>query len=94
MITWIGTLWLRSKLSVYMIGAACLTLAIFWAAWRRSLHKLAGAEARTAALESARASERRIANKRLELSIKQRQLREELAARKQRDAFDGQGWGP
>jgi hypothetical protein len=94
MITWITTLWLRSKLSVYMISAACLTLLIFLGAWRRSLLKRAGAEARTAALESARASERRIANKRLELSIKQRQVREELAARKERDAFSNQGWGP
>jgi predicted kinase len=51
-------------------------------------------EQRADALDAARASEKRLATKRLELSIKQRQIREQIAARKERDAFQDQGWGP
>ena len=93
MITWIGTLWLRSKLSVYMISAACLTLVIFLAAWRRSSRKRAEAEARVEALEQVRQTESRISRKRTELREKARLVREQIEASKVRDYFQG-GWGP
>ena len=81
---------------MYALAAAGVLLVVggLYVRWRLAAAKAAKEGRRADALDAARSSERRIATKRLELSIKQRQLREELAARKERDAFDGQGWGP
>ena len=94
MIAWIATLGLRFKLYGLAIAGVLLVVGGLYVRWKLAAAKATKQEARAGALDAARSSERRIANKRLELSIKQRQLREELAARKERDAFDNQGWGP
>ena len=94
MIAFLATLGLRFKL--YALAAASVLLIVggLYVRWKLAAAKATKQERRADALDAARSSERRIATKRLELSIKQRQLREELAARKERDAFDNQGWGP
>ena len=94
MIAWIATLGLRFKLYALAAAGVLLVVGGLYVRWRLAAAKAAKEGRRADALNAARSSERRIATKRLELSIKQRQLREELAARKERDAFDGQGWGP
>ena len=94
MIAFFATLGLRVKLYGLAIASVLLVVGGLYVRWRLASAKATRQERRADALDAARSSERRIANKRLELSIKQRQLREELAARKERDAFDGHGWGP
>jgi hypothetical protein len=94
MIAWIATLGLRIKLYALAGVAALLFFGGLYVRWKMASAKAAKQEARADALDAARSSERRIATRRLELSIKQRQLREQLAARKERDAFQDQGWGP
>ena len=94
MIAWIATLGLRIKLYALAGVAALLFVGGLYVRWKMAAAKATKQEARADALDAARSSERRIANKRLELSIKQRQIREQIAARKERDAFDNQGWGP
>jgi hypothetical protein len=85
---------LRIKLYALAGVAALLFVGGLYVRWKMASAKAAKQEARADALDAARSSERRIATRRLELSIKQRQLREQLAARKERDAFQDQGWGP
>jgi hypothetical protein len=94
MIAFLATLGLRVKLYGLAIAGVLLVVGGLYVRWRLAAAKAAKQERRADALDAARSSERRIATKRLELSIKQRQVREELAARKERDAFDNQGWGP
>ena len=94
MIAWLATLGLRFKLYALAIAGVLLVVGGLYVRWRLAAAKATKQEQRADALDAARSSERRIATKRLELSLKQRQLREELAARKERDAFDNQGWGP
>jgi hypothetical protein len=94
MIAWLTTLSLRIKLYALAGVAALLFVGGLYVRWKLAAAKATKQEARADALDAARSSERRIANKRLELSIKQRQIREELAAKKDRGAFSDQGWGP
>ena len=94
MIAWIATLGLRFKLYALAAAGVLLVVGGLYVRWKLAAAKATKQEQRADALDAARSSERRIANKRLELSIKQRQIREELAARKERDAFSDQGWGP
>jgi hypothetical protein len=94
MIAWLATLGLRVKLYALAAAAALLFVGGLYVRWKMAAAKATKQEARADALDAARSSERRIVNKRLELSIKQRQLREQLAARKERDGFSDQGWGP
>ena len=94
MIAWIATLGLRIKLYALAGVAALLFVGGLYVRWKMASAKAAKQEQRADALDAARSSERRIAEKRLELGIKQRQIREELQARKERDAFSDQGWGP
>ena len=94
MIAWFATLGLRIKLYALAAAGVVLLLGGLYVRWKMASAKAAKQEQRADALDAARSSERRIAEKRLELSIKQRQIREELQARKDRDAFTGQGWGP
>jgi hypothetical protein len=94
MIAWIATLGLRIKLYALAAAGVLLLLGGLYVRWKMASAKATKQEQRTDALDAARSSERRIATKRLELSIKQRQLREQIAARKERDAFSDQGWGP
>ena len=94
MIAWIATLGLRVKLYALTGVAILLLVSGLYVRWKMASAKATKQEQRADALDAARASEKRLATKRLELSIKQRQIREELAARKERDAFDNQGWGP
>jgi uncharacterized membrane protein YciS (DUF1049 family) len=93
-IAFLATLGLRVKLYGLAIAGVLLVVGGLYVRWRLAAAKATKQERRADALDAARSSERRIAMKRLELSIKQRQLREQLAARKERDAFDNQGWGP
>ena len=94
MIAWIATLGLRVKLYALTGVAILLLVSGLYVRWKMASAKATKQEQRADALDAARASEKRLATKRLELSIKQRQIREELAARKERDAFSDQGWGP
>ena len=94
MIAFFATLGLRVKLYALAAAGVLLVVGGLYVRWRLAAAKAAKESRRADALDAARSSERRIATKRLELSIKQRQVREELAARKERDAFDNQGWGP
>ena len=94
MIAWIATLGLRIKLYALAAAGVLLVVGGLYVRWRLAAAKATRQEQRADALDAARSSERRIATKRLELSIKQRQVREELAVRKERDAFSDQGWGP
>jgi type VI protein secretion system component VasK len=94
MIAWLTTLTLRVKLYALAAVAALLFIGGLYVRYKLASAKATKQEARADALDAARSSERRIATKRLELSIKQRQIREQLAAKKQRDAFEDQGWGP
>ena len=94
MIAFFATLGLRVKL--YALAGAALLLFVggLYVRWKMAAAKATRQEARADALDAARSSERRIATKRLELATKQRYLREQIAARKERDGFTGQGWGP
>ena len=94
MIAWFATLGLRIKLYALAAAGVVLLLGGLYVRWKMASAKATKQEARADALDAARSSERRIAEKRLELGIKQRQIREELQGRKDRDAFTGQGWGP
>ena len=94
MIAWIATLGLRVKLYALTGVAILLLVSGLYVRWKMASAKATKQEQRADALDAARASEKRLATKRLELSIKQRQIREQLAARKERDAFQDQGWGP
>ena len=92
--TWIATLSLRLKLWGLAIGAVLLALGGLWAAWRVALADARKAEARGAALLAARKAQMEIITKTTGLREKKRQLREQLKARTERDAFEDQGWGP
>jgi hypothetical protein len=94
MFAWFGTLALRLKLWGFAAVGVLLLVGGLYVRWKMASAKAAKEERRADALDAARSSERRIATKRLELGIKQRQIREQLAARKERDAFQDQGWGP
>ena len=94
MIAFLATLGLRVKLYALAAAGVLLVVGGLYVRWRLAAAKAAKEGRRADALDAARSSERRIANKRLELSIKQRQIREQIAARKERDAFQDQGWGP
>jgi hypothetical protein len=94
MLAWFGTLGLRLKLWGFAAAAVLLLVSGLYVRWKMASAKATKQEQRANALDAARASEKRLATKRLELSIKQRQIREELQARKERDAFSDQGWGP
>jgi predicted kinase len=93
-IAWIATLGLRVKLYALTGVAILLLVSGLYVRWKMASAKATKQEQRADALDAARASEKRLATKRLELSIKQRQIREQIAARKERDAFQDQGWGP
>ena len=92
--TWLATLSLRLKLWGLAIGAVLLALGGLWAAWRVARADARKAEARGAALLAARRAQMTIITKTTGLREKQRQLREALAKRAERDAFQDQGWGP
>lgn len=94
MIAFLAGIGLRAKL--YALAAAGVLLVIGGLYVKLKLANAAAtkAKSRVGALEAARKTERRLADKRLELSLRQRQIREELAARTVRDGLDGQGWGP
>ena len=92
--TWLATLSLRLKLWGLAIGAVLLALGGLWAAWRVARADAKRAEARGAALLAARRAQMTVITKTTALREKQRQLRETLAKRTERDAFQDQGWGP
>ena len=92
--TWLVGLSLRLKLWGLAIGAVLLALGGLWAAWRVARADARKAEARGAALLAARKAQMDIITRTTGLREKQRQLREQLAKRTQRDAFQDQGWGP
>ena len=85
---------LRMKLWGLAALGVLLLVGGLWVRLKFAKAKAAKASARADALDAARETERRIATKRTELTIRQSQIREELAARKIRDSLDGQGWGP
>ena len=92
--SWLIGLSMRLKLLGLAIGAVLLAFGGLWAAWRVARADARKAEARGAALLAARRAQMSIITKTTGLKEKQRQLREQLKARTQRDAFQDQGWGP
>jgi hypothetical protein len=92
--TWLLALPLRLKLWGLGIGITLLALGGLWAAWRVARADARKAEARSAALQAARKAQLRIITKQSELRERARIVREDLAARTQRDLFEDQGWGP
>lgn len=93
MIAWVGLLPLKAKLWALAVGGVLLTVGVLWVRWRLAQAGKAKAEARAAALEAARRTEQRILTRRQELAIRQRLLREQIAARTERDHFQD-GYGP
>lgn len=94
MISWFAAIPLRLKLISIAVAGALATIGYLYLRWRIAASKAASATQRAQALEAARKAEQRIAERRAELREKQRLVREELAARQTRDAFQDQGWGP
>lgn len=84
---------LRMKLWGLIALGVLVLVGGLWARWRIAASRAASATQKAEALEAVRETEARVAKRRLELSLKQRALREEIAARKAMDFFD-QGWGP
>ena len=93
MIAWLATLSLRFKVYAAVAAAALLTLGGLWVAWRLAQAKAERAGARADALERARAAELRITERISKLRGREREWRDELSKRKERDHFE-QGWGP
>ena len=92
--SWLATLSLRLKLWGLAIGAVLLAFGGLWAAWQVARADARKAEARGAALLAARKAQMTVITKTTALKEKQRQLREALAKRTERDAFQDQWWGP
>jgi len=90
---WLIGLSLRMKVYAAIVAAAALTLGGLWVAWRLSSAKAERAGQRADALERARAAELRISERISRVRVREREWRDELAKRKERDHFE-QGWGP
>jgi uncharacterized membrane protein len=93
MIGWLAGLGLRVKIYAAVAAAALLAFAGLWVAWRLSSAKAARAGARADALERARAAELRISERISRVRSREREWRDQLSKRKERDHFE-QGWGP
>jgi len=85
---------LRFKVALLAASGVLVALFYLWGRWKIAAASATSAEGRADALQATHDLERRVSERRLELSIRQRQAREQLAAKKERDAFDSQGWGP
>ena len=90
---WLIGLSLRFKLFAGAVFGVLLVVGYFYARWKIAASKAVSATARANALDATRELEKRIAAQRMQLSLRQRKLREELGQHTQRDYFDG-GWGP
>jgi hypothetical protein len=87
---------LSLRLKVALLGAAGVAVALLylWGRWKIAAAAATSAKARADALAATHDLEKRIAERRLELGVAQRKVREQLAKRSERDAFEDQGWGP
>jgi len=93
MIGWLAGLGLKVKIYGAVIVAALLSFAGLWVAWRLASAKAQRAGQRADALERARSSELRISERISKVRSREREWRDELSKRKERDHFE-QGWGP
>ena len=94
MLAWFATLGLRLKLVAIAVATTAVAIGYFFLRWKLAASKAHTEEDKRKALEAARNTEVKIAAKLSKLHAKQAKIREELATRKDRDAFQDQGWGP
>lgn len=92
-IGWLTGLSLRIKVYGAIALAALLTIGSLWVAWRLASAKAQRAGQQAEALERARASELRINERISKVRSREREWRDELSKRIERDHFE-QGWGP
>jgi len=76
------------------VATTAVAIGYFFLRWKLAASKAHTEEDKRKALEAARNTEVKIAAKLSKLHAKQAKIREELATRKDRDAFQDQGWGP
>lgn len=94
MLAFFATLSLRLKLVAIAVATTAVAIGYFFLRWKLAASKAHTEEDKRKALEAARNTEVKIAAKLSKLHAKQAKIREELATRKDRDAFQDQGWGP
>ena len=93
MIGWITTLPLKMKIYAAVALAGLLTVGYLYVRWKLATAAGARAAQRADALERARQAELRISERISRVRVREREWRDELSKRTERDHFE-QGWGP
>lgn len=94
MLAFFATLGLRLKLVAVAVAITAVAIGYFFLRWKFAASKAHTEKDKRKALEAARGTEVKIAATLSKLQAKQAKIKEELATRKERDAFQDQGWGP
>lgn len=94
MIAFLTTLSLRFKLIAIAVATTAVAIGYFFVRWKLAAGKARTEEEKRKALEAARNTEVKIAKTLGSLRDRQKKLREQIAASKERDGLDNQGWGP